>query len=78
MFVSGGSGSVNTQASASGSFSLTVPLTLNTNNVLVVNVVDQASNTNSGTISILQDSVAPTVSIATLPQTVHAGNIALQ
>lgn len=77
VLVTGGSGSVNTQANASGSFSLTVPLTLNANNVLVIDVVDQASNTNSGTISILQDSTAPTVSIATLPQTVHAGSITL-
>lgn len=50
---------------------------LDANNILVVDVVDQASNANSGTVSVLQDSTAPTVVIATLPQTVHAASIML-
>ncbi len=75
--VTGGSGSVNIIADGSGSFSLAVPLTLDANNVLVVDVVDQALNTNSGTVSVLQDSTVPTVAIATLPQTIHSGAIVL-
>lgn len=75
--VSGGSGSVNTVADGSGSFSLSVPLTINANNMLVVDVVDQAGNTNSGTVSVIQDSIAPSVVISTLPQIVHAPSIVL-
>lgn len=60
-----------------GNFSASVPLTLDANNILVVDVVDQALNTNSGTVSVLQDSTAPTVVISTLSQTVHAASVTL-
>ena len=75
--ITGGSGSVNMIADASGNFSLSVPLILDMNNILIVDVIDQALNTNSGTVSVLQDSTAPTVAISTLPQTVHADSVIL-
>ena len=75
--VSGGSGNVNAVANGSGNFSLVVPLTLNANNVLVLDVADQALNTNTGTVNVLQDSIAPTVAIATLAQAVNAPVIML-
>ena len=66
-----------TTADGSGSFSSVIPLNLNANNILVVTIVDQAGNTASGTVSVLEDNTAPSVAIATLPQTVHSPTIVL-
>ncbi len=75
--VTGGSGVNMVVADGSGNFSTLVPLNLNSNNILLVQVTDLAGNTNSGTVSVLQDSTAPAVAISTLSQTVHAASITL-
>jgi hypothetical protein len=48
--------------SASGTFTLNFPLTLNSTNNIVLTATDVAGNISSGsTISILHDSIAPVV-----------------
>lgn len=58
-----------------GAFSVNATLVQDSNNVLTVTATDAAGNQSSGSVSVLEDSVANTLLIDTLPAATNAANI---
>lgn len=59
----------------SGSFSLTGTLMLDQSNTLTVRVTDAGTNTNSGTVTIIQDSISPNIILDPLPAATAASSV---
>lgn len=62
-------------ADASGNYSATLPLTLNTSNSFTVTATDAAGNTGSVLFTIVQDSIDPGVVLNALPAIVDANSL---
>ncbi|MDD2487137.1 MAG: Ig-like domain-containing protein [Candidatus Gracilibacteria bacterium] len=60
---------------STGSMIFTVPLDINSVNSFHIIVTDSGSNTNSGNVTIIQDSISPNVILDPLPSIVNANSI---
>lgn len=58
-----------------GDFAVSVSLISNSVNLFNITVTDAASNSNSGTVTITQDSINPNIILDPVPSLIHAANV---
>lgn len=75
--LSGGLSTMTGSSASDGTFAITAGLNLNATNTFLIQSVDQVGNVSTGSVNVIHDSVAPTISVSPIHSPTSSSNLTL-